>query len=126
MEIALIIAKGEFCEALTRGADALALADAGERAEVREAEPSRGREGAHGRSEGRSFSLVAAASAAAPAEASRAISVSSLTSSKLMKSATPTARTETTLRSWIISPTRHRLEERHHGFRLPGRVRATS
>ena len=51
----------EFCEALTRGADTLALADAGERAELREAEPRRGREGAHGGSEGRGSSLVAAA-----------------------------------------------------------------
>ena len=48
-------------EALTRGFDALALADAGERAEVREAEPRRGREGAHGGSEGRGGSLLASA-----------------------------------------------------------------
>ena len=41
--------------------DALALADAGERAGVREAEPRRGREGAHGGSEGRSGGLVAGA-----------------------------------------------------------------
>jgi hypothetical protein len=39
----------------------LALADAGKRVEVREAEPRRGSEGAHGGSEGRSGSLVAAA-----------------------------------------------------------------
>jgi hypothetical protein len=39
----------------------MALADAGERAEVREAEPRRGREGAHGGFEGYSGSLVVAA-----------------------------------------------------------------
>ena len=49
-----------FCEALTRSADTLALVDAGERAEVREAEPRQGREGAHGVSKGRGGSLVPA------------------------------------------------------------------
>ena len=51
----------KFCEALTCGSDALALADTGERAKVRDAEPRRGREGSHGESEGRGGSLVVAA-----------------------------------------------------------------
>jgi hypothetical protein len=52
--------KAKFCKARTRGAGALALADAGERAEVREAKPRRGREGARGGPEGRGGSPTAA------------------------------------------------------------------
>ena len=61
MVILIISQRRHFFEALTRGADARALANAGERAEVREDEPCRGRGGAHGGSEGRGGSHIAAA-----------------------------------------------------------------